>query len=123
MNADGSAVTRVTAVAGIDVPIGWSADNSKIYLETTRTGNFEVFSINADGGSPTNLTNLPGATDVGPRGSPEGTKIVFWSNRDRTPGAPQQGGNFEIYSMNAQRLGSHAPHHQSDGRLQSGLVP
>lgn len=87
------------------MPIGWSADNSKIYLEITRTGNYEVFSINADGGSPTNLTNLPGATDVGPRGSPEGTKIVFWSNRDRTPGAPQQGGNFEIYSMNANGSG------------------
>ena len=97
MNADGSAVTRVTAVAGIDVPIGWSADNSKIYLETTRTGNYEVFSINADGGSPTNLTNLPGAIDVGPRGSPDGTKILFWTNRD---------GNFEIYSMNANGSGA-----------------
>ncbi|MDQ3573064.1 MAG: hypothetical protein M3383_09430 [Actinomycetota bacterium] len=105
MNSDGSGVTRVTAIAGIDVPIGWSADGSKIYLETTRTGNYEVFSINSDGASPTNLTNLPGATDVGPRGSPDGTKIVFWSNRDRAPGAPQQGGNFEIYSMNADGSG------------------
>ncbi len=96
MNADGSGVTRVTAIAGIDVPIGWSADGSKIYLETTRTGNYEVFAINADGANPTNLTNLPGAIDVGPRGSPDGSKIVFWTNRD---------GNFEIYSMNSDGSG------------------
>ena len=47
--------------------------------------------MNANGASPTRLTNNP-ASDNHPAWSPDGTKIAFYSSRDS---------NGEIYVMNA----------------------
>ena len=47
--------------------------------------------MNADGSNQTKLTNNP-ASDYLPSWSPDGSKIVFHSDRD---------GNNEIYVMNA----------------------
>ncbi len=47
--------------------------------------------MNADGTRLTRLTNNP-AREANPSWSPDGSKIVFWSDRD---------GNNEIYVMNA----------------------
>ncbi len=57
MNADGSGLSpRLTTVLGTDRPSGWSADGSKIYFHSTRTGNNpQIWSMNADGGNQTNL--------------------------------------------------------------------
>ncbi len=97
MNADGSGLSsRLTAVLGTDRPGGWSADGSKIYFQSGRTGNNDqIWSMNADGTNQTNLSNLPGVSDITPSGSPDGTKIVFSSTRDG--GADN---DREIYSMN-----------------------
>ena len=97
MNADGSGVSpRLTTVLGTDSPSGWSADGSKIYFRSTRTGNNpQIWSMNADGSNQTNLSKLPGVADSVPNGSPDGTKIVFQSTRDG--GADN---DREIYSMN-----------------------
>jgi len=51
----------------------------------------EVYVVNADGGSLTNLTSNP-ATDVDPDWSPDGTKITFASDRN---------GDLDIYTMDA----------------------
>lgn len=53
-------------------------------------GNRDIFVMNADGTSPTNVTNNGGADDQ-PAFSPDGKKIAFSSNRD---------GNSEIWVMN-----------------------
>lgn len=64
------------------------------------TGDFEVFAMNAyDGTNRRNLTNNP-ARDINPRYSPDGTKIVFASNRAR--------GRFNIFMMNADGTGVEA---------------
>jgi Tol biopolymer transport system component len=64
----------------------------KIVFESTQDGNREIYSMNADFTNQTRLTDDL-ADDRSPKWSPDGTKILFQSNRD---------GSFsEIYTMNA----------------------
>ena len=67
----------------------------RITFASDRDGNPEIYVMNADGTSQTNLTNNPSG-DYMPDWSPDGNRIVFYSNRD---------GNFEIYVMNADGSG------------------
>ena len=57
----------------------------------TNDGNHEIYSISVYGGNETRLTNNL-TNDQFPSWSPDGTKIVFGTNRD---------GNYEIYTMNS----------------------
>ena len=65
--------------------------NGKIVFQSTRTGNYDLFVVDADGANPINITNEP-FLDYYAAWSPDGTKIAFSSDRD---------GNIEIYVMNA----------------------
>ena len=65
--------------------------NGKIAFETYRDGDYEIYSMDADGTNQTRLTNSSN-TDTDPAWSPDGRKIAFASYRD---------GNGEIYVMNA----------------------
>ena len=49
----------------------------RIVYETFRDGNWELFSVKADGSDPINLTNTPKANELYPHVSPDGTKICF----------------------------------------------
>ena len=69
--------------------------NGKIAFLSTRDGNDEIYTMNADGTGQIRLTNNA-ASDGDPNWSADGTKIVFASARD---------GNFEIYTMNADGTG------------------
>jgi Tol biopolymer transport system component len=66
--------------------------NGKIAFSTDRDGNYEIYTMNADGSSPTRLTNST-AFDVLPAWSPDGTKIAFVTGTPTT--------SFEIYTLNA----------------------
>ena len=68
-----------------------SADRKLLLFASNRTGNYEIFLINADGTYLKNLTNNP-AEDSAPGWSTDGKKIAFVSNR---------GGDRNIYVMNA----------------------
>jgi len=68
-----------------------TARTGPIAFVSDRDGNADIYVMNADGSSPTRLTNNP-AADLDPAWSPDGTKIAFASNRD---------GNYTIYVMNA----------------------
>jgi Tol biopolymer transport system component len=70
---------------------GTDTSNAHIVFQSTRDGNFEIYSMNADGSEPRRLTNSP-KNDLSPSWSPDGSTIVFASDRDD---------NWEIYSMNA----------------------
>ena len=79
-SASGSASVRVNA-----------ASNEKIVFTSARDGNFEIYSMNADGTNHTRLTNNPGG-DITPAFSPDGNRIAFASVRNN---------NLDIYVMNA----------------------
>ncbi|MDQ4120177.1 MAG: DUF5050 domain-containing protein [Acidobacteriota bacterium] len=66
--------------------------NGKIAFSSTRTGNFEIFMMDADGSNQTNLTNNSAANDANSAFSPDGSKIAFTSNRFISD---------DIYMMNA----------------------
>jgi Tol biopolymer transport system component len=53
----------------------------RICFASNRDGNFEIYVMNADGSKQTNLTKNP-AWDMFPRWSPDGSKIVFYSDRE-----------------------------------------
>ena len=67
------------------------AQTGDIVFVSTRDGNPEIYSVNADGTNLTRLTNNP-ANDDAPVWSPDGKRIAFASDRD---------GSWEIYVMNA----------------------
>ncbi len=69
---------------------GFPGTNGKIAFHSIRDGNNEIYSMNADGSSQTNLSNNV-ASDLNPAWSPDGTRIAFQTDRS---------GNSEIYIMN-----------------------
>ena len=72
--------------------------NGQIVFTSNRDGNDEIYVMNPDGSGQTRLTNNP-TIDWNPSWSPDGTKIVFISDRDRSHG------DFQIYVMNADGSG------------------
>ncbi|MBV8857427.1 MAG: PD40 domain-containing protein, partial [Acidobacteria bacterium] len=71
------------------------AGGTKLVFSSDRDGHTQIYTMNADGSGQARLTNN-GANDDGPRFSPDGTKIVFRSDRDD----PSTGAG-DIYVMNA----------------------
>ena len=110
-NADGTNLTRLTSHPADDAAPSWGRqldgdgdgvpdciDNcpntpnpEKVAFTSNRSGNNEIYLMNADGSNQINLTNHP-ANDGNPTLSFDGSKIAFISNRD---------GSFAIYVMNA----------------------
>jgi Tol biopolymer transport system component len=97
MNADGSGQTRLTNNPAGDFDPVWSPDGSKILFESDRDVpaevedvTLEIYVMNADGSGQTRLTNN-GVSEFDPTWSPNGSKILFESDRD---------GDSEVYVMN-----------------------
>jgi WD40-like Beta Propeller Repeat len=51
--------------------------NGRIAFQTNRDGNFEIYSMNADGTDQVNLTNSPATDDRRPAWSPDGRQLAF----------------------------------------------
>ena len=108
MNFDGSGSRNLTNSAAWERQLAWSPDGTKILFESMHcqiNGNLlscdnpEIHVMNADGSNQVNLTNNSNnpAFLASPAWSPDGTKILFVSDRD---------GNREIYVMNADGSGA-----------------
>lgn len=65
--------------------------NGRIAYASTQNGNWDIYSMNADGSGKTRLTSGPG-NDVEPSFSADGRRIVFASNR---------AGSYDIYAIDA----------------------
>ena len=76
MNANGTAVARLTNHSQIDANPAWSPNGLKIAFTSTRNGNIEIYSMNANGTGVTRLTNHS-EEDAFPTWSPDGSKIAF----------------------------------------------
>jgi len=67
----------------------WSPDGSQVVFESNRSGNLEIYVIDADGNDPTQITHHP-ARDMNPVWSPDGSRIAFISNRT---------GNWDLFVL------------------------
>jgi TolB protein len=95
MNAEGSQVILLTS-GKLDLFPDWSR-HDKIVFQSLQSGNDEIFVMNADGSNAQNLTSSS-ADDSRPRWSPDGQRIVFYSNRDVDSDGESDN---EIFVMNA----------------------
>jgi Tol biopolymer transport system component len=98
MDADGSNPRNLTNYEAGDMEPAWSPDGRHIAFSSNRAMRqagqayaVDIFVMEADGSNPRNLTDST-SSDVAPSWSPDGSSIVFQSDRD---------GNQEIYVMDA----------------------
>ena len=87
MASDGSSVERLTFDGAYAYPLSrrskapaWSPDGTRIAFESTRSGNAEVWVMDADGTNLVNVSDHPSA-DTEPAWSPDGAEITFTSTR------------------------------------------
>jgi Tol biopolymer transport system component/DNA-binding winged helix-turn-helix (wHTH) protein len=92
MNADGSNVRRIVDDPEYDVSPQWSPDGRKILFISGRSGNFDVFEMNADGTGQKNLTADYDKADGAPVWSLDGNNIAFSRRVD---------GKSQIFIMDA----------------------
>jgi len=84
MNSDGTGLQQLTSSNGDFTPV-YSPDGTKIAFTSNRTGNFEIWVMNADGTNQVNITNAPTITDGIPRGRPTARS---WRTRRGRAAAP-----------------------------------
>jgi Tol biopolymer transport system component len=72
-----------------------SPDGSTIVFQSNRTGRFQIYTMNIDGGAVRQLTDREG-DNGGPSYSPDGQHILFASWRDAA-----NGGGCDVYVMSA----------------------
>lgn len=74
----------------------------RIVYESHRTGNFDLWVMNADGSNPKNLTNTADTDEIFAQCSPDGKLIAFEACDNKTTGA-----QFRIELMNPDGSGRH----------------
>ena len=99
---------RITTHNAYDYSPYWSPDGGRIAFVSARSGNRDIWVMDADGGQHQQLTTH-GSADYSPSWSPDGQKIAFVSSRS---------GNPDIWVMDAdggnkRRLTTHNAHDYS----------
>ncbi len=100
VNADGTARRALTSFGGADeVNPKWMPDGQTIVFERLklRGGKSDLAAIPAAGGPARTLLATKNY-ETNPIPSPDGTRILFTSDRDR-PGSERLGAGFELYTM------------------------
>ena len=118
MDADGSAVSRLTNSPGLDGDASFTADGQAVVFHSQRTGHRQIFVQPITSSDAVQLTQEP-ADNSQPTMSPDGEVIAFVSNRE---------GNNHIWLMakdgsnqraltKGQQSKESAPHFLRDGAL------
>jgi TolB protein len=104
---DGSGLTRLTSGAGNNAYPAFSPDGNKIVFDSDRTGTWQVWLMNPDGSSQTQLTFDPQPKDQVPDWSPDGSKISYLADTHGIADtvSPSWG---DIWVMNANGSDQHA---------------
>lgn len=85
MRPDGSELRQLTHTKGDVDTLGddsrptWSPDGKRIVFSSNRTGDGELWIMNADGSGQKRLAGLPHRDDWAPAWSPDGARIAFHS--------------------------------------------
>ena len=109
IHPDGTGAVNLTLNSpGNDGFPSFSGDGRRVVFRSGRTGNFDIFLMNADGSGVTNLTNNP-ADDTFPAFSPLNDEIAFSSNRDGTLDPKTKNRTFELYTMKVSADGVAGP--------------
>ncbi len=95
VNADGTGLRQFTNLS-VNIGVAWSPDGSKLALSAYGGAKYNIFVLNVNDATLTQLTSTTGGTDREPAWSPDGTRIAFVSDRDA---------DDEIYVMNADGTG------------------
>lgn len=75
---------------------------AKIVYESHRDGNWDLYSMNADGSDPVNLTHTPDVDEMYPKPSPDGRLICFEADEGKGPDRVRN-----LYVMNSDGTGRH----------------
>ncbi|MDF1697883.1 MAG: protease, partial [Saprospiraceae bacterium] len=81
---DGSEVNRITSTQAVEGLPHISPDGKTIAFTSNRSGNYAVYIVPIEGGTPTQLTWLPGGASVRDW-TPDGSAILFSSSRGSAP--------------------------------------
>jgi len=100
-NPDGTNLRNLTKTKGYDAEGSYSSDGKKIVFCSNRDGNLELYTMDADGSNVKKLTNAPGCYNGGPFFSPDGTKVIFRSDRKEKE-------RLQLYVINSDGTGEKA---------------
>ncbi len=96
MDSTGENEVNITNDPGNDYNPSWSPDGSKIVFHSGRTGTWQIFVIDADGGNVTQVTTTP--HNYYPCWSPVSDWVVYTSNRN---------GSGDVYTINVDGTGEY----------------
>jgi TolB protein len=86
--AAGGPEQRLTTAEGLDDGSEYTADGSKIYFNSERTGVMQIWRMNPDGSQQEQVTTDPNYGDWFPHPSPDGKQLVFLSFDKTVKGHP-----------------------------------
>ena len=80
LDLESSRLSRLTDDIHKDRVSCWSADSERIYFYSTRSGNYQAWSMKPDGSALTQVTDLTGQSVNNPRISPDGRRLAVGSS-------------------------------------------
>ncbi len=78
------ALTQLTTDEGADTGAVWSPDGNHIAWVSDRSGSFQIWVMDADGGNQTQITGGGDLIYAQPLFSPDSTRLVYWGYNENT---------------------------------------